>query len=87
VGRRPTFDLSVISPAANSRTTMTGERDVWVDGGWHSARIYERLSLPVGERIHGPALLEQPDATIFIDPGLEGVVDGYGNLLVQRLDL
>ena len=87
VGRRPTFDLSVISPAANTRSTMTGERDVWVDGGWHSARIYERLSLPVGERIHGPAVLEQPDATIFIDPGLEGVVDGYGNLLVQRLDL
>ena len=87
VGRRPTFDLSVISPAANTRTTITGERNVWVDGGWHSARIYERLSLPVGERIHGPAVLEQPDATIFIDPGLEGVVDGYGNLLVQRLDL
>ena len=87
VGRRPTFDLSVISPAANARSTMTGERDVWVDGGWHSARVYERLSLPVGERIHGPAVLEQSDATIFIDPGLEGVVDGYGNLLVQRLDL
>ena len=87
VGRRPTFDLSVISPAANTRSTMTGERDVWVDGGWHSARVYERLSLPVGERIPGPAVLEQSDATIFIDPGLEGVVDGYGNLLVQRLDL
>ena len=87
VGRRPTFDLSVISPAANTRSTMTGERDVWVDGGWHSARVYERLSLPVGERIPGPAVLEQSDATIFIDPGLEGVVDGYGNLLVQRLNL
>jgi N-methylhydantoinase A len=87
VGRRPTFDLSVISPAANARSTMTGERDVWVDGGWHSARVYERLSLPVGERIPGPAVLEQSDATIFIDPGLEGVVDGYGNLLVQRLNL
>ena len=87
VGRRPTFDLSVISPAANTRSTMTGERDVWVDGGWHSARVYERLSLPIGERIPGPAVLEQSDATIFIDPGLEGVVDGYGNLLVQRLNL
>ncbi len=86
VGLRPTFDLSVISPAANTRTRMTGERDVWVDGAWHSACVYERLSLPVGERIHGPALLEQSDATIFIDPGLEGVVDDYGNLIVQRLD-
>ncbi len=86
VGLRPTFDLSVISPAANTRTRMTGERDVWVDGAWHSARVYERLSLPVGGRIHGPALLEQSDATIFIDPGLEGVVDDYGNLIVQRLD-
>ena len=86
VGRRPVFDLSVIAPAANTTSTMTGERDVWVDGGWHRARVYERLSLPVGERIHGPAVLEQSDATIFIDPGLEGVVDGHGNLVVQRLN-
>ncbi|MEC9329091.1 MAG: hydantoinase/oxoprolinase family protein [Pseudomonadota bacterium] len=86
VGRRPVFDLSVIAPAADSTSTMTGERDVWVDGGWHQARVYERLSLPVGERIHGPAVLEQSDATIFIDPGLEGVVDGHGNLVVQRLN-
>ena len=86
VGRRPVFDLSVIAPAANTTSTMTGERDVWADGGWHRARVYERLSLPVGERIHGPAVLEQSDATIFIDPGLEGVVDGHGNLVVQRLN-
>ena len=87
VGRRPEFNLSVIAPAAGATATATttGDRQVWVDGEWQRAGIYQRLTLPVGERIQGPAVLEQPDATIFIDPGLEGEVDCYGNLVVQRL--
>ena len=37
-------------------------------------------TLPVGATIDGPAILEQPDATILIDPGLVGRVDRLGNL-------
>jgi hypothetical protein len=29
-------------------------------------------------------VLEQPDATIFIDPGLKASVDGLGNVIVER---
>jgi len=29
-------------------------------------------------------VLEQPDATIFIDPDLAGRVDALGNLVVER---
>jgi hypothetical protein len=29
-------------------------------------------------------VLEQPDATIFIDPDLNGRVDALGNLIVER---
>jgi N-methylhydantoinase A len=45
--------------------------------------LYERLDLPIGARIVGPAILEQPDTTIFIDPGLAGEVDAYGNIIIR----
>jgi N-methylhydantoinase A/oxoprolinase/acetone carboxylase beta subunit len=47
--------------------------------------IYDRLLLPVGTRILGPALLEQSDATIWIEPDLQGEVDRFGNLLIKRI--
>ena len=36
--------------------------------------------------IAAPALLEQPDATCFIEPGLRGRVDAWGNVVVERSD-
>jgi len=48
------------------------------------ALVYDWLKLPVGAVIPGPAFLEQADATTFIDPGLTGRVDDYGNVIVER---
>ena len=57
---------------------------IWVDGGWAEAAVYDRLALPVDTVIAGLAILEQPDTTILIDPGLVGRVDGLGNLIIER---
>ena len=38
---------------------------------------------PIGGKIVGPALLEQPDTTIFIEPNMYGEVDHIGNLLIR----
>ena len=62
---------------------VLGERKIWHDGKEHKATLYERLDLPIGAKIHGPAILEQPDTTIFIDPGLAGEVDEIGNLIIR----
>ena len=48
-----------------------------------SAKIYERLDLPVNAKVFGPAILEQPDTTIFIEPKMYGEVDKYGNLIIR----
>jgi N-methylhydantoinase A len=86
VGRRPKFDLALLAPGRGDDpdACCIGERPVWVNGAWSTARIYERLRLPQGARIAGPAVLEQADSTIFIDPGLEGRVDRFGNLIIER---
>ena len=86
IGRRPGFDLSVLAPSAEASEAGAERpgRPVYVQGAWHDARVYDRLLLPVGAVIPGPAILEQADATTFIDPGLAGRVDDYGNVIVER---
>jgi N-methylhydantoinase A len=88
VVRREAFDLLVLAPPADAdmKDAARGARPVWCDGGWREAPIYDRLCLPVGAIVPGPAILEQPDATIYVDPGLIGEVDMYGNLIMARID-
>ncbi|MEM7210562.1 MAG: hydantoinase/oxoprolinase family protein [Pseudomonadota bacterium] len=84
-GQRPTFDMAAFAPPATHDlgACQTSTRTVRANGEDHIAPIYERLNLPEGARIAGPALLEQPDTTIFIDPGLVGEVDRFGNLILR----
>lgn len=86
IGRRPAFDFRMLAPQAGTSldAARRGERPVWFGGGWHVATIWDRLALPVGAVVAGPAVLEQPDATTVVDPGLVARVDGFGNLIVER---
>ena len=86
LGRRPTFDLSVLAPRADATLSRCklGERAVWVDGAFHDTAVYDRLRLPVGAIVPGPAVLEQSDGTTFLEPDLEARVDELGNLVVER---
>jgi N-methylhydantoinase A len=85
IGRRPAFDFKVFAPdpAASLAKAALGSRQVWFDGGWRETRIWSRLDLPAGARIEAPAVLEQPDATTVIEPGLAGRIDPLGNLIVE----
>ena len=86
IGRRPAFDLATLAPGheASMAAAARGARRVWFDGGWHEAAILDRLLLPIGAVIPGPAILEQPDATVVVDPGLSARVDHLGNLVIER---
>ncbi len=89
VGKRPDLDLSGFAPSSNKSVEecKTGSRAVWYGGREYSAGIYQRLDLPAGAEITGPALAEQPDTTIFVDPGLKGRVDDLGNLIITRQEV
>ena len=86
IGRRPKFDLSILGPSDNHtiEEIKIGSRQVWFEGKWLQTDVYSRLNLPKEQIVSGPALLEQPDTTIFIDPDLEGKVDSFGNLIISR---
>jgi N-methylhydantoinase A len=86
IGLRPKFDLSILCPSSDCsiEKAKIDFRQVWFEGKWWQTDIYNRLDLPEEQVVPGPALLEQPDTTIFIDPDLEGKVDHFGNLIISR---
>ena len=86
IGKRPKFPLSLLAPpeGLTRDAAAQGTRPVYDGGQWHETEVYARLRLPVGERFEGPVIMEQPDATIYVDPGLVAATDRFGNLLIGR---
>jgi N-methylhydantoinase A len=82
IGRRPKFDLSVLAPVGAGSTQALGVQRVYHQGQWWGAQRYARLELPVGAQVQGPAILEQADTTVWLEPGFVAKVDAMGNLLV-----
>jgi len=86
IGRRPRFDLALLAPQPGCTVAgaARGYRPVWFDGAWHETAIFARLELPVDAVVAGPAILEQPDATTVVEPGLAARVDRLGNIIIER---
>ncbi|MEM7644215.1 MAG: hydantoinase/oxoprolinase family protein, partial [Pseudomonadota bacterium] len=78
----PKFDLTTLAPSTDGHADPISTRRVHFGETWHDTAIYDRLSLPVGTLIHGPAILTQPDTTVLIEPGLTGRVDRFGNTII-----
>jgi N-methylhydantoinase A len=61
---------------------LKGKRRVFVQGKYVSLPIYERVRLKPGDRVLGPAIIEQMDSTTFLSYGHRATVDPYLNLIV-----
>ena len=87
IGRRREVALaSLMDPelrAADVAGAQRGSRQVWFQGGWRDTPVIARDALPIGARFTGPAVLEQLDTTIIIEPGNEVTVDTAANLVIN----
>jgi 5-oxoprolinase (ATP-hydrolysing) len=65
----------------------TVERDVVFDVGGRAERrqtpFFARERLRAGDRIEGPAIIEQYDSTTVVPPGLVAEIDRHGNIVVD----
>jgi len=61
---------------------LLGHREVWFEGAARTA-VYDRSRLSPGDRLTGPAIVVQMDATTAIPPGWSGTVDAWGNLVLE----
>ena len=82
IGKRPGFSLAGLLPDGDG-DALAGERPIYADGAWHTAKVWQRERLRRGARIAGPAIIQQADATTVLEPGSEAVVDTLGNLRIK----
>lgn len=87
LGLRPEVDLSrLIDPLGRAETILaaqTGARAVWFGAGFVETPVYWRDLLPLSAVIRGPAVIEQMDTTVLVEPGCTVRQDGDGNLIVE----
>jgi N-methylhydantoinase A len=81
-GVRPRVPLAEV--VAGTGATATGARRIWLDGRPAQAQVYERTGLGRGDRVVGPAIVEQADTTVLVPTGDVATVDRFGNLLIRR---
>ena len=87
IGRRPEVDIASLARGERAETVddcHLSDQRIFADGKWHDGAIIDRLRLPEGAVVSGPCLLVQPDATIYVDPGLAARVDGLGNIIIEE---
>ncbi len=87
IGNRKALDLSQLIDPAGRRATLSeaqvATRPVWFDGNWCDTPIYQRDLLPIDALITGPAIVEQTDTTIVIEPACTASGDTDGNLIIE----
>jgi len=72
---------------ADASAAREGQREVWLPeaGGLVTVPVYARDRLAPGNRIAGPAVVEQMDSTTVVLPGSAARVDDYDNLILEAV--
>lgn len=86
IGRRESLDLGVLVGTEHKiemADACRGERQVMFGNKWHTTPIYVRKFLPRKLNLRGPAIIEQMDTTILLEPGDTAHMDEIGNLIVE----
>jgi N-methylhydantoinase A len=69
----------------DASAAVIGERQVWLAeaGGFVTCPVYDREKLFCGNRIEGPAIVEQMDTTTVILPGMRARIEPYLNMILE----
>jgi 5-oxoprolinase (ATP-hydrolysing)/N-methylhydantoinase A len=82
VGKEPTLALQQAGADAAGRPKRKGSRRSYFDGTWHEAGVWDRYALTDGDRVEGPAIIEERESTTIVPPGDVVTVDAGGNLRI-----
>lgn len=71
---------------ADASAALKGERRIYIPEtkAFASVALYDGHRMGYGNRIHGPAMIEQETTAIFVSASFDCVVDGYGSFALFR---
>jgi N-methylhydantoinase A len=81
--RKPPQERVARGGRTPDKAAFTGRRPVYLDGKFRSTPTYARAALAAGNRISGPALIEEHAATTVLLPGDRLEVDAGGHLIIK----
>ena len=87
VGIRPVIALKnhLTSPTSSMAEATTGDRSVFIDNRFQDCPTIDRERIPWGSEIVGPAVIEQKDCTVWIEPAfIARVLEGGALRLVRE---
>ena len=76
----------VVGPAEKYTPRPHGVRELYIDGDWIEASIYEWARIKPGAEIDGPAIIFMETSTALIPEGFHASVDGLRNIHLRRMD-
>ena len=82
VGPQPELSLRGATGGAEVSPRIKGTRQAFFDDGAVEATVYDRYALRAGDRIAGPAIIEEREATTVIPPGDSATIDETLNIRI-----
>ena len=83
IGRRKPIPLDALADVGEAPGGPVGARNVWFTSGWRETPIYRRGQIRPGTTLRGPAVIEQLDTTILVEPEDAVTADPIGNLILR----
>jgi N-methylhydantoinase A len=85
-GPRSTVKLAGMRSASEvKKPALKGHRPVYFPdfAGYVDTPVYDHYALQPGERVEGPAIIEQRESTVVMGPGASAALDTQFNLIMQ----
>ncbi|MER2192162.1 MAG: hydantoinase/oxoprolinase family protein [Solibacillus sp.] len=83
IGTVPKPEFPSYEPTGDLQQALKEEREVYFDGEYLPAKVYNREKIPVLSEIKGPAIVDQLDTTTVIPPNFTAKVDLYKNIIIS----
>jgi N-methylhydantoinase A len=79
---KPPQEKVATGKAEPEKDAFTGNRKVFFQGGFVDTPTYARAKLLGGNKLKGPALIEEHASTTVVMPGDEVDIDAFGNIVI-----
>ncbi len=71
-------------PEAEIETAL--EAELYVAGGWTSARFVRREAMRPGDRLSGPSVIVEPHTSILVEPGWRAEITAHDHVVLRRVE-
>ncbi|MEU8828356.1 hydantoinase B/oxoprolinase family protein [Streptomyces sp. NPDC048636] len=81
----PTGGHAAEQPSREGAAAPVATVRMFTEGSWQRTALYERARMRPSDRVTGPAVIAEDDATTVVDPGWQAAVGERGHLLLSRV--